>query len=557
MSSGAGEGTGAAADLIYDVVIVGCGPVGVIAAHLFGAQGVRTLVVERDIEPYIIPRAVHFDHEIMRILQSAGLADDVLPLLAIPEGTVHFGMDGAPIRPFRRMTDTSAYGWAEDYFFYQPELEAVLRDRLARRPTVEVLLGHELVDLAQGNAATELTLRCEDGERRVRARYVLGCDGGRSVVRRLIGVELEDLGFDEPWIVVDVNVTGPVNIPRFSGLPDDVDVERVMFIVGDPARPTSYVPSSARHRRWEFMLLPGEDPVAAAEPGWVQRLLEPWLASGDYQLIRSSIYRFHSLIATRWREGSIFLLGDAAHQTPPFFGQGLCHGIRDAGNLAWKLGMVLRGEATPPLLDTYEVERRPHARAVIETSIRTGRYICTLDPAAAHKRDEDMRSAPSAGAPRAPLIPPLRAGIIDPAGTDPAGHRFIQPRVVTDDGRDLLLDDATGGGFVLLTQTTGELPPQAIAPFVRRFTASAGGPGAEVGTNHFRDRDGALGDWLSRYGAAGLVLRPDGYVYGIFADGVGATELLTKLEGQVSDTSTEVRVSDVSASDAIVETLTA
>ncbi len=515
-----------------EVIIVGCGPVGVTAAHLLGAKGISTLVIERDVEPYDLPRAVHFDHEIMRVFQSAGLADVLAPHLVTPQGSVHFGMDGAPIRPFRRMGTTSKYGWANDYFFYQPDLERVLRETLAGRPTVELMLGHAVAGVEQDGDGVTVLARGPAGDVQARGKFVLACDGGRSTVRRLLGVELADLGFDEPWIVIDAVVPGRARMPAFAGLPDDVDVQKVMFIIGDPARPTSYVPSSGDHRRWEFMLRPGEDPQEAAQPEQVTALLRPWLEGVPHRVVRATTYRFHSLLAERWQCGRTFLLGDAAHQTPPFFGQGLCHGIRDAANLAWKLELVLRGKASRDLLLTYQPERLPQTRAVIETSMRTGRYVCTLDPDAARRRDAAMRaSEPPSPAPE--LIPPLTAGILDPLAGPATGHRFIQPVVTDSDGRSALLDDITGGGFVLLSTfppTDDTLRPGHDLE-LKAFRVCA--PGADLPAHGLCDSRGGLDQWFAEFACHGVIVRPDGYVYGTFSSEADARVLITALATQL------------------------
>ena len=516
----------------YDIVIVGCGPVGVTAAHLLGHHGLSVLVIERDLVPYNLPRAVHMDHEIMRIFQSAGLSDLLLPFMTMPEGSVHFGADGAPIRPFRRIVRTDRLGWASDYFFYQPDLENMLRGALRDRPTVRLEVGHSLEQLAQDGDEVTICGMAPDGPFRAKCHHLLACDGGRSAVRRLLKVDLVDLGFDEPWIVVDAVVEGEVTMPSFSGLPDDVDVQKVMFILGDPARPTTYVPSSGQHRRWEFMLLPEESPEHVARPEMVDELLAPWLKGVPYTLIRSAVYRFHSLLAERWQVGRVFLLGDAAHQTPPFFGQGLCHGIRDAANLAWKLDLIRRGLSKEELLSSYEIERLPHARQVIETSIRTGRYICTLDPEAARRRDEEMRNDVHAAV-RGEIIPPITAGVISAASPSSAtGLRFIQPPVRLRTGEIKLLDFATGGGFVLLSRldlSELEWPKSASELPLRSFKVLPMASQDQLGTDEIVDSSQELSAWFYRYGCAGVLIRPDSYVFGTFTNCDEARRLVDEL----------------------------
>jgi 2-polyprenyl-6-methoxyphenol hydroxylase-like FAD-dependent oxidoreductase len=218
-----------------------------------------------------------------------------------------------------------------------------LKPSYARRwrgfPKVELRLGACLLDLVQGEAEAILTLA--DGST-TRARYVIACDGARSAVRKALGVRLDDLDFEEPWLVVDAEVDGPIVFPAFDGVPDGANLQQLSVMLCDPRRPATIVPGRGSHRRWEFMLLPGEDDVAMMRPEAVQALVAPWVEGSAYRIVRAATYRFHGLVAERWQVGRVFLAGDAAHQTPPFFGQGMCHGLRDVSNLAWKLALGAR-----------------------------------------------------------------------------------------------------------------------------------------------------------------------------------------------------------------------
>jgi 3-(3-hydroxy-phenyl)propionate hydroxylase len=245
--------------------------------------------------------------------------------------------------------------------------------------------------------------------------------------------------------------------------------------------------------------------------------------------MRAATYRFHGLVAERWQHGRVFLAGDAAHQTPPFFGQGMCHGIRDVANLAWKFAAVLRRRADPGLLDTYQAEREPHVRAVIAAAIAAGRYICERDPGVARKRDETLRAAMGRPAPASAsdLIPPIRAGIIDENGKERVGTgaRFIQP-FVNVGGRRMLLDDATGGDFVLLASS-----PDAVANLAgaaRDSFERIGGQTLVIG-EAVADADGDLAAWFAAHGAVAVLLRPDCYVYGIARDAADLARLVTAL----------------------------
>lgn len=525
--------------MTYDVIIVGGGPVGVIAAHLLGHRGITTLVLERDVEPYILPRAVHFDHEILRILQSVGLADSLADQMTMPIGSMHFGADRDVIRKFRRIIKTDRQGWGSDYFFYQPDLEKALRGALLDRAAVELRLGHNVVEFDQDAAGVAVVSEGPAGRETHHGRYLLACDGGRSTVRKKIGVELEDLGFDEPWIVVDAWVDAPITLPDLHGTPEGVDMQRVMFIIGDPARPTSVIPGIGRHRRWEFMLMPHEAPEDFDDPAAVRALLATWLPDQPYEMIRRAVYRFHALLAESWHDRRVFLLGDAAHQTPPFFGQGLCHGIRDAANLGWKLQMVLNGVASPDLLSTYEAERKPQVRAIIGRSVKTGRYICTIDPVAAKQRDIEMREQVRRTADEyLDIIPALGAGVLATAqGNDAAlGARFIQPPVINSTGCKALLDTFTGPGFVLLTRNPSLLTALETGRYSDgtdsvRFFFIASERAPELGPTTLLDCTGELLKWFDHYRCDAVMVRPDFYVFGTATTVEQVDDLIVVLRG--------------------------
>ena len=508
-----------------EVAIVGCGPVGALAANLFARLGVRTLVIEREAEPYPLPRAVHIDHEMMRLFQSAGLADAVLPLMREAHGHIHIGADGGVIRYLGSAGLPKRFGWANDYFFFQPELERALQAGMARSPRVTVRRGVALTGLEQIPDGVTLTVQGAEGAERVTARYVVACDGANSFVRKALGIPLDDLQFHEPWLVVDAEVDGPIAFPDFAGVPAGADLQHLSVMLCDPARPATLVPGRHNHRRWEFMLLPGEDETAMMQSERVAALIAPYVKGVTHRIVRAATYRFHGLVATRWQQGRIFLAGDAAHQTPPFFGQGMCHGMRDVANLAWKFSAVLRGGLAPALLDTYQAEREPHVRAVIAAAIGVGRYICERDPSAARKRDETLRAAMGKPAPASAsdLIPPIRAGIVDPQARPGTGARFIQPFVEVA-GRRMLLDDATGGVFVLLAASFDLL--ESLTDAQRRSIGRLGGQLLVIGDG-IGDPDGDLSAWLAAHEAVAVLLRPDFYVYGVARDAADLGRLVT------------------------------
>lgn len=480
----------------HDVVIVGCGPVGALAANLLGLSGLSVLVLEAEQEHYPLPRAVHLDHEMMRLFQSAGVIDRVEPDMIATDGHLHVGADHGVIRYMGTVGKPRPYGWANDYFFYQPELEGHLRDGFARHANVELRLGARFTGLTQDGAGVALSYE-QDGEARTAtARWVIACDGARSSVRKALGVALDDLDFEEPWLVVDAEVEGPVSFPPLSGVPEGADLQRLSVMMCDPRRPATVVPGRRDHRRWEFMLLPHEDDAAMMAPDRVADLVGAWMAGVPHRIVRAATYRFHGLVAERWQVGQVFLAGDAAHQTPPFFGQGMCHGLRDVANLAWKMAAVANEGANEAILATYQPERDPHVRAVIGAAVDAGRYICELDHGRATRRDEEIRAkaAAKAGETAHDLIPALSAGVVA-SGTPGAGERFVQP--VLAGGRKL--DDFTGGGWRL---------------FVRDDTVPGTAPGVSRIVAATLPDDGAILGWLDARGADAVLVRPDHYVFG-------------------------------------------
>lgn len=481
---------------MHDVVIIGCGPVGALAANLLGRAGLSVVVLEKEREHYPLPRAVHLDHEMMRLFQSAGVIGRVEPDMIATDGHLHVGADHGVIRYMGTVGKPRPFGWANDWFFYQPELEAHLRDAFAGNGAIDLRTGAAFTALEQD--ADGVTVRYSEngapGE--VRARWVIACDGASSPVRKALGIALDDLGFEEPWLVVDAEVDGPVSFPSIVGVPEDADLQRLSVMMCDPARPATVVSGRRNHRRWEFMLLPHEDDAAMMEPASVAAMVGAWMNDVPHRIVRAATYRFHGLVAERWQVERVFLAGDAAHQTPPFFGQGMCHGLRDVANLAWKIAAVANEAADPAILDTYQPERDPHVRAVIGAAVAAGRYICELDPATAAARDARIRAeaAERSGETAADLIPAIATGIVE-QGSPAAGERFIQP--LLDDGRRL--DDLTGQGWRLFVRSAGIA---GEAPDVACFVAADMPDG------------GALTRWLDARGVDAVLVRPDHYVFG-------------------------------------------
>ncbi len=363
---------------------------------------------------------------------------------------------------------------------HQPSLEQALRNRLEAEPRADLRTGWTFIGYSETADAVTAQFDTAHGPRTLSARYLVGADGARSPVRTAAGIGQEDLHFDEPWLVIDALVHDKSRLPAAN------------LQICDPARPTTCVLMGEGRHRWEFMIRPGETPEQLLDDAFIAKLLEPWKVEGAVTLERKAVYRFSARLAEHWRYGRVLLAGDAAHQTPPFAGQGLCAGSRDADNLGWKLAMVVSGEADDALLDSYQTERGPHVRATIDMAVMMGRTVCITDPDAARLRDEQMLAARAAGhSPDGTVsYPPLAGGMIL-VGSTGAGSYFPQPEI---EGHRL--DDVLGPGPWLLTLSeTREGATPVKSPALARFAD-------------------ALTAWLDAHQAEAVLVRPDHYVFG-------------------------------------------
>lgn len=500
-----------------DVGVVGYGPVGQLVAILLARAGHRVTVLERRPEPYPLPRAVHFDHEVARILQGAGVMTELAGRTEAATIYEWRNAAGQVLLRFGRERGTGLCGWPDSTMFCQPDLERILDARARSFANVSVHRGVEVVALSETAGGVSLTGRGTDGiERRLEARYVVGSDGANSFVRQAIGVPTSDLGFAFDWLVVDL-------LPK-----EPRTWEPMNWQLCDPARPTTLVSGGPGRRRFEFMRLPSETIESLNDEGKAWTLLAPWGFTPETAVLeRHAVYTFRGRWSEPWRKGRVLLAGDAAHLMPPFAGQGLCSGLRDAANLAWKLDLVLGGRAGEALLDTYTSERLPHVRAIIDFSVALGRVICIADPEEAAARDRAMAATASAGGVSTPApLPPIGPGCF--AQDDPhAGRVFLQARVERA-GRTGLFDDVVGGGFVLVSpegDPLGALGPEAAAWF-----ASLGGRSAHVGVDaEVRDVEGEYARWFAAAGVGLALQRPDGILFGTGASVADAPRLVAEL----------------------------
>ena len=505
---------------VVDVAVVGYGPVGMTTAALLGRAGHRVLVLERYAGLYNLPRAAIFDDETMRTFASLGVSDSLLPKIRVQRNYEWRNGEGQLLIE-HDFAETGRSGWAEWYMMYQPELEEALDGVCRAAPRVEVRHSSPVTAIEQSADDVTLTVQGEDGPQTVRARYVVACDGGNSFVRQALGVDQQDYGFSEPWMVCDFRFRRPVSVPPALQL-------------GDPRQPTSVISLGPSHHRFSFMLDSAEDFETECDPERVWARVARWLDREDADLIRVATYTFRSLVADDWRVGRTLLAGDAAHQMPPFLGQGMCSGIRDAQNIAFKLNLVLAGAAGPDLLDTYQLEREPHVRAVIEKGIELGRMQTIRDVRLAAVRDRGLlERRATAQAPESIRFPGLNDGFLSKASGRGRGELSVQG-VVDDGSRRDLLDQVVGTGFCCLVDpdVLTALPPavptalhQAGVRVVTLGDRSARHPSVPV----VSDVDATYARWFAELDSRAVVVRPDFYVYGTAGDARAAERLLLEL----------------------------
>ena len=509
-------------NLTTDVAIVGAGPVGLMIANYLGQCGVNVTLVEKLASLIDYPRAIGLDDESLRTFQAVGLAENVLPHTT-PWHAMRFltpkGRCFADIQP-----KTDEFGWSRRNAFIQPLADRVLFEGLARFANVKVLFSRELEGFEQSESGVELTLKNSEGRsERLQAKYLIGCDGGNSLVRRSLDISFEGKTAPNQWIVVDI-ANDPLATPH-------------VYLCCDPVRP--YVSAALPHgvRRFEFMVMPGETEAELSKPENMRKLLAKVLPNPDnIELIRSRVYTHNARLAGQFRQGRVLLAGDAAHIMPVWQGQGYNSGMRDASNLAWKLSLVIKGLAADSLLDSYEQERRDHAKAMINLSVLAGHVLAPPKRWQGTLRDGvswllnylppvkryfvEMRFKPMPQYTRGALIVPSEKG-------SPVGKMFIQPKVLTDAGTTVLLDEVIGENFAIIAwgcdPTWGLTPAQItqwkalgtrfiqVLPDVQLRAPSDAGPDViRVG-----DSTGRLKEWFARGSSSIALVRPDRFLAGL------------------------------------------
>lgn len=438
------DGSGVSAPL--DIAVVGAGPTGLMIANLLGLHGLNVRVFEAGEELIDFPRGVGMDDETLRAFQAAGLADEVVQH-TIPNQVLAFidrkHRDLARLAPL-----TGEFGWPRRNGFVQPLADGVLLEGTERFKHVNVEWSSQVIGVTQESDAVTLQVRSPEGVRSVRAAYAVGADGGRSQTRKNLGISFDGTSASADWLVVDLR-NDPLGRPG-------------AFVGADPSRP--YVSLSIPHgiRRFEFMLLPGENNEEATTDEFVHRLLRNFVPDAHaVEIIRRRVYTHHSRIARSFRSGRVFLIGDAAHVMPVWQGQGYNSGIRDAFNLSWKLAMRVQGLAGEAVLDSYESERRDHVKAMMDLSTRVGKVVSIRNPLVAGVRDAFFRAVSAVPSIKSYIVqmrfkpmPTIKDGSVTSVGSSsrpsPVGKLFIQPTVATRDNPSVKLDDAIGPWFALL-----------------------------------------------------------------------------------------------------------
>lgn len=533
-----------------DIIISGLGPTGLTLAHLLGKRGINVLILEREPVFYGNARAVYTDDECLRVFQEAGVANELQKDM-LSDMPVQFTRgDGSPMGQYIPMQ--RPFGWPVVNFFYQPYLETSLTQLLSNYPNVQVMRGREVLDFQQSDQGVTVNHVASQGtgygqhgsepnidsnnRQTAHGKYLVACDGGRSTIRSKLGIEMSGKSFPEPWLVVDIQIKEGEealrHLPYFN-------------FYCDPELPTVSCPQPDGYHRFEFMLKPGQTKEYMEHPDTIRSLLSRHVDPDKFHIKRKLVYTFNALVAERWREGRVILAGDAAHMTPQFMGQGMSSGVRDAHNLAWKLDAVLRGRAGNALLDSYENERRHHAKAMIDGSVRLKSAVSMSNPVAAGTRNALLKTMQA--------IPPLKAylreggfkpkprfckdhyfGLPRNGFRGPEGSLVPQPQVFDLEGRLLMLDEVLGNGFALvglgcdprknLSDTSEQILQRLNTRFVTVF-AKGQRPQGHHGVSHatptglleVEEQDDLLHRWLRKHGVYGnsiALVRPDKYLFG-------------------------------------------
>jgi 3-(3-hydroxy-phenyl)propionate hydroxylase len=498
-----------------DVLIVGGGPTGLTLANILGQSGVRTLLVDRDPSTVDAPRAVSIDDEALRVMQSIRLSDEVVAETLPNYGTRYrspWGSEFAFVRP-----ESREFGFSRRSAFRQPVLERTLLAGAGRFGSVSICFGSELTGLDQYSDRVVARVQQSGQVREITARFLVGADGASSTTRSVLGIELEGSSFEQRWLVIDAD--------------DDQDDAYDTVAYCDHRRPAISLPGPRGTRRWEVLLRSGETEREVCAPEWLSNVLDRLDAQPPQNVSRRAVYSFHARVAARWRDGRVFLAGDAAHLTPPYAGQGMNAGIRDAANLGWKLAGAVSGVLSDAALDSYESERKHHAWLMIDLARTVGRVMTPGSALGGYGRAGLLHVLTHVPSVKRYLLemrfkprPRFEDGLVlgDGLHGSAVGNMFPQPPVTTDAGAPVLLDDLIGPGFALIRlgsdfPLVAESWLEELRPTLVRFRPKHERPIRErTGWIDVRDASGLVR--LPQYSGRTLLLRPDRYVAGSFAD---------------------------------------
>ena len=464
----------------FDVIIVGLGPTGGTLANLLALNGFSILILEREKNLYALPRAVHFDDEIMRVFQTIGITKKFLKNTIINKGTKFVNSNGKVLLDWPRPKSITENGWYPSYRFHQPDLEKNLRNQLKKFKKVKLMQNTEVIKIKNIKNSVNLLFKRKNKIQKVGSKYVIGCDGARSTTREQMGSVLDNLGFTQKWAVVDLILRKNKN-----GLPD----RTIQY--SNSERPATYCRNVGKRRRWEFAIQDNEDEKEILSDEYIWNFLKPWLNPKDAYLERKAIYIFQSAIARKWRKGRIFIAGDAAHLMPPFMGQGMCAGIRDASNLAWKISWCIKKNHNEKFLDTYQTERFSNAKEYIETTMRMGEFVNAVG---SENITDNISSGPGGTKSMQSIKPKLGAGL----GSNKDKNRGkIFPQLKMKNGKTL--DEKFSKSPLLLTSS--KLSKNISSNKIRSIT----------------DKDiRGLSNLLKSYNAKAIIVRPDRYILKTF-----------------------------------------
>lgn len=511
---------------MIDVAIVGYGPVGQTLATLLGRRGWRVTAFDRQPGLFPLPRACHLDHEAMRVLQSMGIAEEVDEAIVPAREYRLLRSDGSVLSSLPRDWVTPS-GWESSYHFFQPDVERIFDKAARTTPGVEVRQSASIDAVVDLGDRVRLTVVPEGrATEEIHARFAVGADGANSLVRQALGIDQEDLGFEATWVVVDVEVNEGLPLPA---IPDTAQVL-------DPVQPRHMAWLGERHFRWEFMVLDGDaDRAARAENIWPK--IAEWVSPQTAKMLRSASYTFRSLVATTFSHGRVALAGDAAHLMPPFMGQGMVSGMRDAATLDWMLDLVLRGTAPVGFLDNYTGSRRNHVTSYIAESVRVGQLVCETDPVKAAARDAELEAAESGPPPFQPTV----GGFYVPGPL--GGQLAVQP--VLRGGQARRLGDIVGAHFAVVTADPEDLRglPESVGGALadlraRTVLIRSEGRSIEasgvVGALKLEEAGSRMTDWLHTGDASWVIVRPDAYVYASGSGQQQLSETIVALRDQVA-----------------------